>query len=88
MDVLALIIVSFILDNLCERRLDIREIVKKEVFIYPTNQYGLTNITGAVFKKDGLIFDGKGYYYNIFTNKTIIETFDRTVGFAKIIPTR
>lgn len=85
MEVLALIVVSFVFDNLYESKIDIREIVGKEEFIYPTNQYGLTNVNGAIFKRDGLIFDGKGYYYNFFTNKTMLSPYDKTVGFAKII---
>lgn len=85
MDVLALIVVSFIFDNLYESKIDIREIVGREEFLYPTNQYGLTKVNGAIFKKDGLIFDGKGYYYNFFTNKTMLSPYDKTVGFAKII---
>lgn len=85
MNLLALIVVSFVFDNLYETKIDIRDIVGKEKFIYPTNQYGLTNVNGAIFKKDGLIFDGKGYFYNIFTNKTMLNPYDKTVGFAKII---
>ena len=61
------------------------EKVKKEIFAYQTNQYGLTRVNGAVFKKDGLIFEGKGYYYNYFTNKAILNPLDSMAGFAKII---
>lgn len=60
MDSFSLIVVSFVLDNFYPRTLDIREIVKGETFKYPTNQYGLTKINGAVFKRDGLIFKGRG----------------------------
>lgn len=84
-DVLALIVVSFVCDNLYDRKLDIREIVEKEEFIYPINQYCLTKVNGAIFKRDGLIFDGKGYFYNVFTNKTLLDQYDEMVGFAKII---
>lgn len=84
-DVLLLIIISFVFDNLQPSQMDITDLVNDEVFIYPTNQYCLTNVTGATFKKDGLLFDGKGYYYNFYTNKTIIHPLDTTVGFAKII---
>lgn len=85
MDVIALIVVSFVFDNLYPRKVDIGEIVGKEEFAYPTNQYKLTKVNGAFFKKDGLIFDGKGYFYNYFTNKTMLDPYDRMVGFAKII---
>jgi len=85
MDVLALIVVSFVFDNLSENKIDIREIVGTEEFLYPTNQYGLSKVNGAVFKRDGLIFDGKGYFYNYFTNKTLLSPYDKMVGFARII---
>lgn len=65
--------------------MDISEIVKEEVFNYSTNQYRLTKVNGAVFKRDGLIYDGKGYYYNYFTNKTMLLPVDSMIGFAKII---
>lgn len=84
-DKLALIVVSFIFDNFRLKQMDIREIVKGEIFEYSTNQYGLTKVNGASFKVDGLIFDGKGYYYNYFTNKTMLDPYDSMVGFARII---
>lgn len=84
-DTFALIVISFIFDNLCPKIIDIAQIVKEEIFAYQTNQYGLTRVNGAVFKKDGLIFDGKGYYYNYFTNKAILNPLDSMAGFAKII---
>lgn len=85
LDVLALIVVSFVFDNLHPSRIDIREIVSKEEFSYPVNQYKLAKVNGAVFKKDGLIFDGKGYFYNYFTNKAMLHPLDNMVGFARII---
>lgn len=84
-DAFSLIVVSYILDNFYTRTINIKEIVGKEEFIYPTNQYGLTKVNEAVFKKDGLIFKGKGYYYNFFTEKMMLNQYDKTVGFAKII---
>lgn len=74
---------AFVFDNLCPRTRAISKIVKEEVFNYPTNQYGLTKVNGAIFKRDGLIFDGKGYYYNYFTNKTMLSPVDSMIGFAK-----
>lgn len=85
LDAFSLIVISFIFDNLYPSKMDIAQIVKDEVFVYQTNQYGLTKVNGAVFKKDGLIFDGKGYYYNYFTNKTLLNPLDSMPGFAKII---
>lgn len=85
MDKFALIVVSFIFDNFRPKKMDISEIVNGEIFAYPTNQYGLTKVNGANFKVDGLIFDGKGYYYNCFTNKTMLDPYDTMVGFARII---
>lgn len=85
MDTFSLIVVAFVLDNFYPRTMDISEIVKEEVFNYSTNQYRLTKVNGAVFKRDGLIYDGKGYYYNYFTNKTMLLPVDSMIGFAKII---
>ncbi len=85
MNKVALIVVSFVFDNLYPSKIDITDVVGKEEFAYPINQYGLTKVNGAIFKKDGLIFDGKGYFYNYFTNKTMLDPFDTMVGFARII---
>ncbi|MBQ6380953.1 MAG: hypothetical protein IJJ41_05075 [Clostridia bacterium] len=84
-DSVALMISVFVIDNLCTKIIDINLLVKNEQFIYPTNQYGLTKVNGAIFKKDGLIFKEKGYYYNVFTNKSMINPYDESVGFAKLI---
>lgn len=84
-EIFAIIVISFLFDNLIDNNNDIRTIVNNEEFIYPTNGYGLTNVNGAIFKKNGLIFDGKGYYYNYFINKTMINQTDEMLGFAKII---
>ena len=62
-------VVSFVFDNLYPSKVDINDIVGNEEFLYPTNQYGLTKVNGAEFKKDGLIFDSKGYFYNYFTKR-------------------
>lgn len=83
--VFSTIVESFVFDYFRPTTMDISKIVGNEIFTYPTNQYGLTKVNGARFKKDGLIFGGKGYYYNYFTDKTIINPMDSTVGFAKII---
>lgn len=84
-NIVALMVVSFVFDNLHPSKVDINDIVGKEEFLYPTNQYGLTKVNGAIFKKDGLIFDSKGYFYNYFTNKTMLDPYDTMVGFARII---
>lgn len=85
MDVVALIVVSYVFDNLTSRKIDISEIVNHEVFSYEVNQYGLSNINGASFRKDGLIYDGKGYYYNVYTNKSLLSAMDSMPAFARII---
>lgn len=87
MDVYALIVVSYVFDNLASREVNISKIVKDEVFAYDVNQYGLSNVNGAVFKRDGLIYDGKGYYYNIFTPKSLLSSMDSMPAFASIIAT-
>lgn len=55
MNSIALVVVSFVFDNLYPNKVDVRDIV------------------------------GKGYFYNYFTNKTMIDSYDSMVGFAKII---
>ena len=85
MDAVALIVVSYVFDNLTSRKIDISEIVNDEVFSYEVNQYGLSNINGASFRKDGLIYDGKGYYYNVYTNKSLLSAMDSMPAFARII---
>lgn len=84
-DTVALIVLCFVFDNLSPKRMDISQIVQEEIFEYHTNQYGLTKVNGATFKQDGLIFSGKAYYYNYFTNKAILHPMDSMPGFAKII---
>lgn len=85
MDTYALIVISYVFDNLTSRKIDISEIVNDEVFAYEINQYCLTRINGAVFRRDGLIYDGKGYYYNIFTNKSLLGAMESMPAFARII---
>lgn len=85
LDIVALMVVTFIFDNLHPNTITINEIIGNEQFMYATNQYNLTKVNGAIFKKDGLIFDGKGYYYNYFTNKSMLDPYDNMVGFARII---
>lgn len=85
LDAISLMVVCYVFDNLTPTTIDISEIIKGENFGYPTNQYHLTKVNGAVFKLDGLIYDGKGYYYNILTNKALLNPIDTMVGFARII---
>ncbi len=82
---LFLIITGYVLDTFKSQRIDINEILNGEKFIYETNQYGLTPVTGVEFKTNSFIFDGKAYLYNILTNISLINFSDRMPGFAKII---
>ena len=82
---ISLIIAGYILDIFQQDRLDIKEIIKGEQFVYNTNQYGLTLVPGVVFKSDSYIFDGKAYVYNILTRKGEMEFGDGMPGFARII---
>lgn len=81
----AVMVEAYIFDILVSKKVSIKEIVKNELFAYETNKYKLTNVNGVVFRRDGLIFDGKGYYYNLFTKKDLIKAADNIPGFAKII---
>ncbi len=85
LDRFATLILGFSIDKFRKHRIDIREIVGYEKFAYETNQYGLSKVNGAAFKRDGLIFNHKYYLYNILTNTSVIEFTDDVPGFAKII---
>lgn len=84
-DKFAYLITAYILDSLGDKKLNIKNIIGQEIFNYPTNSYNLTKINGCTFKRDGIIYDGKGYFYNIFTNKKTIDSLDVIPAFAKII---
>lgn len=85
MDTYSLIVCAYIFDNIMTTSVSITEIVKGEIFLYETNQYRLTKVNGATFKKDGLLFNGKGYYYNVFTNKALMNAMDTMPAFARLI---
>lgn len=85
LDIYSLIVISFIYDNFRPSTLDIAQVVKEEIFGYPTNSYNLTKVNGAIFKRDGLIFGGKGYLYSYFVPKVFIDQYDPMPGFAQII---
>lgn len=85
LDKFAILIIGFTADYFRKNIIDIKEIVAKEKFLYETNQYGLSKINGAIFKRDGLIYDHKYYLYNILTNTSVIGFTDGLPGFAKII---
>lgn len=85
LDVLAIMVECYVLDELITLKIDIEDIIQKEQFAYPTNDYKLTRIDDAIFLPDGLIFDGKFYLYNLFTPKKIVRFGDRQPGFITII---
>lgn len=85
MDDFSFVVEAYILDNLVSKRRNLLDITIGEIFEYKTNSYNLSWINGAEFKRDGLIYDGKGYLYNPFTNKELINPLDQIPGFAKII---
>lgn len=78
-------IAGYILDYFNPYTIDIRKIINEEIFAYDTNDYKLSKINGAIFEKDGLLFDGKFYLYNIFTDVRMLGPADRMPAFAKII---
>lgn len=79
------LILGFVMDFFSDRTINIKNMIRDECFYYQTNQYGLSKINGAVFNRDGLIFDNKSYLYNILTNTSVIEFTDKLPGFARII---
>lgn len=84
-NIFSILILGFILDYYNKWSGDLWDIVDTEIFAYKTNSYGLTQINNAAFKKDGLLYDGKYYIYNNFTNKTVINFTDKLPAFARII---
>lgn len=64
-DIFAILVLGFTISYFSKNIIDIEEIVQEEVFAYQTNQYGLTKINGAVFKRDGLCYD-KNTIYTIY----------------------
>lgn len=84
-DILAILVLGFSISYFSKSIIDIEEIVQKEVFAYQTNQYGLTKINGAIFKRDGLCYDKKYYLYNILTDTKVIAFTDEIPAFARII---
>ena len=82
-DELCVLIVGYIIDNYFHRTLDLRKIITEETFLYE-NKYGLTNICGAEFKRDGLIFKDKFYLYNFFTNTKPLRFGDSVPAFIRI----
>lgn len=82
---IAFMLLIYILDNILSENKDFDWILKNEKFIYERNSYNLTKINGCCFKKDGVLFDGKVYLYNLFLDKICINQFDSMPGFAKII---
>lgn len=84
-ELFALVLTAYILDTFRANRIDIRIIVDNEVLEHETNQYGLSIVNGAEFKRDYFIFEDKVYMYSILTNTNVIEFADSMPGFAKII---
>lgn len=84
-DIFAILVLGFTISYFSKNIIDIEEIVQEEVFAYQTNQYGLTKINGAVFKRDGLCYDKKYYLYNILTDTKVIDFTDKMPAFARII---
>lgn len=49
------------------------DIEEHETLLYQHNKYGLTDITGAEFRRQGFIYDNKYFLYSIFFDTTIGE---------------
>ncbi len=84
-DLFILILTGFVFEYFREKSIDIRTIIPNEKLPTNTNQYGLSKVNGVVFKRDYFIYDHKAYLYNLLTNTSVINFFDKMPGFAKII---
>jgi hypothetical protein len=84
-DLVALLVVCYVLDYIAPREIDIRDAIAQEKLIYDTNADGLTRVNSALFKRDGLIYNKKAYYYNGYTAKDALTPGDSIPGFIRII---
>lgn len=75
----------YILDNYTNIENEFDWILENENFIYDKNSYNLIKINGCEFKKDGIFYDDKVYYYNPYIHKKYINQMDSMPGFAKVI---
>lgn len=82
---ISVLFTNYVIDCYCTPSFLLEDIIGKEVFIYQTNDYKLTNVNEAEFYSDGIAFDNKVYYYNIFTNKAKIDVYDNYPAFIRII---
>lgn len=80
----AFMLTGYILDLFRENRVDIKNLVEGQSLTHETNQYDLTVVNGAEFKRDYFVFEGKAYLYNILTNTNTIQFKDTMPGFARI----
>ena len=80
-----IVLCGYIFDLFAAEYTDINKILRDEKYIYEKNQYNLTKVSGARFKRDSLIYDNKAYLYNILLNTAVINFADPMPGFAKII---
>lgn len=84
-DLFAYVMTGYILDVFREIRIDIEKIVKGEILLHETNQYGLSIVERVDFHRDYFVFEDKAYLYSILTNTTPLQFGDSMPGFARLI---
>jgi hypothetical protein len=68
---LALLFIFSLIDSFAHRIHDINEIVAYEKLMLPIDKYGLSDVTDAVFERQGFRLKDKYYLYNIFLDTSI-----------------
>lgn len=77
--------ICWIIDNDFVSIIGLPQIKKYENLIYNPNKYGLSKLNDVEFFRQGYIYNGKYYLYNIFLDTSILEANDNVPGTIKII---
>ncbi|MCL2052817.1 MAG: hypothetical protein FWG90_00020 [Oscillospiraceae bacterium] len=68
---LSLLFIFTLIESFAYRIHDVNEIINNEKLIVPIDKYGLSDVTGAKFERQGFRLDDKYYLYNIFLDTSI-----------------
>lgn len=70
-DVLIFAFICKLMECKAPRILNISQLCNNEMLIENHNKYGLTEITGAIFKRQGFVFEDIYYLYSVFLDTSI-----------------
>jgi hypothetical protein len=77
--------ICWIINNNFIRITGLPEIKKFENLFYEHNKYGLSRLENVEYRRQGFIYYGKYYLYNIFFDTSILEAFDNIPATIKVI---